>query len=139
MDREQPRSGIGSEEHLELPHSASTGSLCDQRLAPNIQIDGHPFRTDDVTMTALVSLATSTPTGAKVAGPDSLRHSHLPDDAAGIFAPGWDVARDWIKLPSGQIVWHLASYGLGSPFPEDAKLWRGVEHLLACRRSGRDS
>jgi hypothetical protein len=35
-----------------------------------------------------------------------------------VFAPGWDVSRD--RLSGGQP--HLASYGLGSPFPEDAKL-----------------
>jgi hypothetical protein len=96
-------------------------TLCDQRLAPNIQLDGHPFRTDDFTMTALVSLASSLPAGAKVPTADALRHSHLPDDAAGIFAPGWDVSRDWKKVGQ-RVVWHLAGYGLGSPFPEDAKL-----------------
>jgi hypothetical protein len=97
-------------------------TLCDQRLAPNIQLDGHPFRSNDFTMTALVSLASSLPSGAKVATPAALRHSHLPDDAAGVFAPGWDVSRDWTRLGDGTIVWHLAGYGLGSPFPEDAKL-----------------
>jgi hypothetical protein len=97
-------------------------SLCDQRLAPNIQLDGHLFQTDDFTMTALVSLATSAPTGARVPTAAAPRHSHLPDDAAGVFAPGWDVTRDWTRLEDGKIVWHLAAYGLGSPFPEDAKL-----------------
>jgi hypothetical protein len=46
------------------------------------------------------------------------RATSLPDDAAGVFAPGWDVSLD--KTSSGAN--HLAAYGLGSPFPEDAKL-----------------
>ena len=50
--------------------------------------------------------------------PDDPTHNSLPDDAAGVMAPGWDVARD--RLPDLQQ--HLATYGLGSPFPEDSKL-----------------
>jgi hypothetical protein len=42
----------------------------------------------------------------------------MPDDAAGVFAPGWDVSFD--RLADGTP--HLSAYGLGSPFPEDAKL-----------------
>jgi hypothetical protein len=99
-------------------------TLADQRLAPNIQLEDHPFAADDFTVTALVSLLGATPAGPPpVVSEDAMRHSHLPDDAAGVFAPGWDVTRDWIKTdPGGKIVWHLAGYGLGSPFPEDAKL-----------------
>lgn len=43
--------------------------------------------------------------------------SWLPDAAADVYAPGWDVSqhrRDGRNM--------MASYGLGSPFPEDAKL-----------------
>jgi hypothetical protein len=49
-----------------------------------------------------------------------MRFSSLPDDCAGVFAPGWDVAAD--RLPGRNGAVHLAAYGLGSPFPEDAKL-----------------
>ena len=45
------------------------------------------------------------------------RASNLPDDGAGVFAPGWDASRD----KKGNIL-HLATYALGSRFPEDAKL-----------------
>jgi hypothetical protein len=41
----------------------------------------------------------------------------LPDAAADVYAPGWDVSqhqRDGRNM--------MVSYGLGSPFPEDAKL-----------------
>jgi hypothetical protein len=43
--------------------------------------------------------------------------SWLPDAAADVYAPGWDVSqhqRDGRNM--------MSSYGLGSPFPEDAKL-----------------
>jgi hypothetical protein len=42
--------------------------------------------------------------------------SFLADGASGIFDPGWDVSL------SGSDADFLASYGLGSPFPEDVKL-----------------
>ena len=45
------------------------------------------------------------------------RHAHLPDAAASVFAPGWDTSLDETDQTK-----HLATYGLGSPFPEDAKL-----------------
>jgi hypothetical protein len=98
-------------------------TLADQRLAPNLQLKDHAFAPDDFTITALVSLMGAAPSGPPLVSDDAMRHSHLPDDAAGVFAPGWDVTRDWTdKHTGGKVVWHLAAYGLGSPFPEDAKL-----------------
>jgi hypothetical protein len=94
-------------------------TLSDQRLAANLQLPNSPFDKNDRTMTAIVSMfgeVSSKQTNVKPA--DALRHSHLPDDSAGFFAPGWDVSRD--TLVDGTS--HLAAYGLGSPFPEDAKL-----------------
>ncbi len=46
---------------------------------------------------------------------DSL--SYLPDGASSIYQPGWDISMD---VENG--VPFNAAYGLGSPFPEDAKL-----------------
>jgi len=43
--------------------------------------------------------------------------SWLPDSAADVYAPGWDVSQ---HLWQNQNM--MVSYGLGSPFPEDAKL-----------------
>ncbi|HLM57949.1 MAG TPA: hypothetical protein VK422_17725 [Pyrinomonadaceae bacterium] len=93
-------------------------TLSDQRLAPNLQLPGGPFRGGDTTATAIVSLFGEVSARQTLAKPtDTARHSHLPDDSAGFFAPGWDVSRDELNGD-----WHLSSYGLGSPFPEDAKL-----------------
>ncbi len=93
--------------------------LSEQRLAANVQLPGSPFDISDGTMTAVVPLLNSPPrASASASSSDVLRHSCLPDDAAGFFAPGWDTSWDVsaAKKP------HLAAYGLGSPFPEDAKL-----------------
>lgn len=94
-------------------------TLSDQRLAANLQIPDSPFDKNDKTMTAIVSMfgeVSDKQTNVKPA--DALRHSHLPDDSAGVFAPGWDVSRDTLSDGTS----HFAAYGLGSPFPEDAKL-----------------
>lgn len=97
----------------------SPTALSDQRLPANLQLPGSPFHPSDATVTALVSMAaTLSPRRANAAVFVDFRHCHLPDDSAGVFAPGWDVSAD--KTLAG--VGHLAAYGLGSPFPEDAKL-----------------
>ena len=95
-------------------------TLSDGRIAPNLQLRsrGADFRTEDDTVTAIVSLPTDA--GAvqlPLDGAATTRHAHLPDAAASVFAPGWDTGLD-----ETEDTLHLASYGLGSPFPEDAKL-----------------
>lgn len=95
--------------------------LSETRLPANLQLLGTPFKADDTTVTAMVGMGA--PTGMPAVWPvqpDARRSSMLPDDAAGVFAPGWDVAQD--KQPGAGGADHLAAYGLGSPFPEDAKL-----------------
>jgi len=95
--------------------------LSDERLPANLQLPPtSPFAHDDVTVTAIVSMY-GPPSAHRTDSREAQRwrHNHMPDDAAGVFAPGWDVARDWLPSTRTQ---HLANYGLGSPFPEDAKL-----------------
>jgi hypothetical protein len=93
--------------------------LSDERFAPNVTLTGSGFRADDDTVTAIVSLPLSPPVRpTRVEISRTERHSSLPDDAAGVFAPGWDISVDGgAGGPE-----HLAAYGLGSPFPEDSKL-----------------
>ena len=95
--------------------------LSDERLPANLQLPPRsPFAPNDITITAMVSMygpLSEHRTDSRTS--QRWRHNHLPDDAAGVFAPGWDVARDWLPHNHTQ---HLANYGLGSPFPEDAKL-----------------
>lgn len=107
-------------------------TLSDERIAPNLQLTGADFRPEDKTVTAIVSLPLEGPVQQMPLDiPETSRHSYLPDAAAGVFAPGWDVSLGRTRTPDRTE--HLAAYGLGSPFPEDAKLcaalstfWPGV-------------
>jgi hypothetical protein len=107
-------------------------TLADGRFAPNLQLVGATFRTEDKTVTAIISLPQAgvvQPT--RLDTPTTVRHAYLPDAAASVFEPGWDVSLSITKTAPQTP--HLAAYGLGSPFPEDAKLcaalstfWPGV-------------
>jgi hypothetical protein len=94
-------------------------TLSDNRVAPNLQLKGSNFRPEDKTVTAIVSLPLK---GAvrqmPLDGSPTVRHAYLPDAAAGVFAPGWDVGT--VVSDNGEE--HMAAFRLGSPFPEDAKL-----------------
>lgn len=57
-------------------------------------------------------------TTAELGAARSLSTSWLTDAASNIFAPGWDTSID--QDAAGREFY--AAYGLGSPFPEDAKL-----------------
>jgi hypothetical protein len=110
-------------------------TLSDERLPANLELNEpsnlkFPFSKNDDSVTAIVSLPIrdriQRPFESKT--PATMRHSYLPDAASGLYQPGWDVSRDTTRGVS-----HLASYGLGSPFPEDSKLcaalssyWPGV-------------
>ncbi len=97
--------------------------LSDDRHPANLQLPNTPFQPDDVTPTAVVSMFGDVSSDkSEPAVADPLRHSCLPDDGAGLFAPGWDVSM--ARTPSG--VPHFANHGLGSPFPEDAKLCAAI-------------
>ncbi|WP_075312672.1 hypothetical protein [Bacillus wiedmannii] len=111
-------------------------ALSDTRIAANLELktevlNGRDtikksiFDFQDDTMTAIVSLPYKIPPQDTKYGtvPETTRHSYLPDAAAGLFAPGWDVSFDRTRGGTGEApVEFLAAYGLGSPFPEDTKL-----------------
>ena len=95
--------------------------LSEVRRPANLQLPNSPFDPDESTMTAVLGMGTGAGKPSTAKQLDVLRASTLPDDGAGVFAPGWDAAVD-VKGPIKTGVMHLAAYGLGSPFPEDAKL-----------------
>lgn len=95
--------------------------LCDVRLPPNLQFPDHSFLKED-TITAVVNLPAETSQTITMKSMDPMRHSGLPDDAAGFFDPGWDVSMTTDQSGTN----HLANHGLGSPFPEDAKLCAAI-------------
>ncbi|WP_052261360.1 hypothetical protein [Ruegeria sp. ANG-S4] len=116
----------------DLPSSLGQGiwrvpplTLCDQRSAPNLDLRRHgaPFVPEDVTVSAIVGAAGSVGGSAMGSSAQVNRTSYLPDNAAGLYAPGWDTSIDFDMAES---VSFLAAHGLGSPFPEDAKLCAAI-------------
>lgn len=92
--------------------------LSEERLAANIKLRGARFDARDLTCTAIVAMRRpGTSRELRSDRVEDARHCWLPDGASGVFAPGWDTSFDRTRG-----VDHYASYGLGSPFPEDAKL-----------------
>jgi hypothetical protein len=87
---------------------------------PTLPLPSNPtsfaFNRLDKTYTAVVGGVASGPP-ASIAGHPNRLVSFLPDGASNVFAPGWDTSQSFDAL--GQF---LTSSGLGSPFPEDAKL-----------------
>jgi hypothetical protein len=105
--------------------------LSSQRYAANLQLHEAGFDAHDDTMTAIVGACGSGRGVQMELRPAvSARTSMLPDGAAGVFAPGWDVSYDRTSEASpddsaGSVdpgVTFLTNYGLGSPFPEDSML-----------------
>jgi hypothetical protein len=97
------------------------GSLSDVRLPANLQLPSHPFDPAEDTISAVVGMGRPGQPPPPARPADPVRASILADDGAGVFAPGWDVSVDVLGNAGGGTP-HLAAYGLGSPFPEDAKL-----------------
>jgi hypothetical protein len=96
--------------------------LSDERYRADVQLPESPFDDDDRTVTGIVTLLQAIDLNqSRPEVPPSRRHSYLPDSAAGAFAPGWDASVDNFNHDGGTER-HFAAYGLGSPFPEDAKL-----------------
>jgi hypothetical protein len=78
------------------------------------------FDHSEKTVTAIVGEVASGPL-VPVAGQSNRMVSYLPDAASGVFAPGWDTSRSRDALGA-----FLTTSGLGSPFPEDAKLCAAI-------------
>lgn len=103
--------------------------LSSQRFAANLELKAAGFDRRDDTMTAIVgSCGSGQGTQMKLTPVTNRRMSMLPDSAAGVFAPGWDVSFDrTAPNPAAggrdaEGITFLNNYGLGSPFPEDAML-----------------
>lgn len=70
----------------------------------------------NLTATAVVGFASAGASATQRPDPTGVP-SCLPDAASDVFAPGWDVSQYRINGRSNYV-----AFGLGSPFPEDAKL-----------------
>ena len=101
--------------------------LSAQRVAANLELAA-PFDPTDETMTAIIGgHGSGLGRQARLDRPSGARASMLPDGAAGVFAPGWDVSFD--RTPETTTddgvqpgITFLNNYGLGSPFAEDSML-----------------
>ena len=107
--------------------------LSDNRVPANLELnrfkkdESDIFRAEDNTITSIVSLPREQPIEQRTFVDHEVeRNSFLPDCASGYFAPGWDIGLDQSEVVRedgrSTSVDHLASYKLGSPFPEDSKL-----------------
>jgi hypothetical protein len=114
----------------EVPEAVRAGlwaipplALSHGRIAADITLP-IGFSINDTTVTAIVSQPTEADEPVQVAnGPMDAEFSGLPDTAAGMFDPGWDASQGiYFTDPEEPLQKFLQSYGLGSPFVEDAKL-----------------
>ncbi|HWH85933.1 MAG TPA: hypothetical protein VNV36_04070 [Pseudomonas sp.] len=109
-------------------------ALSNVRYCANLNLKDQLFCASDRGVTAIVALAESRQsTPLQMPLESGSRPSFLPDSAAGVFGPGWEVG--WVrqKTPDQQWINILAGYQMASPFPEDAKIcaalgsfWPGV-------------
>lgn len=105
------------------PSIARVRPLSKGRLPANVtlprpdDLTALAFDGKDKTVTAVVGGPASGPR-ISIVGHANRVVSFLPDGASDIFAPGWDTSRS----RSDTFGAYLTSSGLGSPFPEDAKL-----------------
>ncbi|MEM8780312.1 MAG: hypothetical protein AAGF26_15870 [Cyanobacteria bacterium P01_G01_bin.49] len=98
------------------PSPLSEGRFAGNPSLINPLTNDPAFDRADVTLTSIVGTTPQTLTPSRDVGVN-LSVSFLPDAAANVFAPGWDIS-----LGQDNDGLFYAAYGLGSPFPEDAKL-----------------
>lgn len=112
-------------DQIELAQDSSiedTQPLSGGRLPadPTLPLPSNPtvmaFRHRDKGTTAVVGASVVGPVLSVLGTPNEMT-SFLPDAASNVFAPGWDTSRSRDAVGT-----FLTSSGLGSPFPEDAKL-----------------
>ena len=98
--------------------------LSGSRLPANFTLDGADFDSTDTTISAIISMDRKPgrkPRPQGFAPTDTpRRETTLSYRATNLFAPGWDSAQDVNRdRQSKGGTFHLANYGLGSPYPED--------------------
>jgi hypothetical protein len=94
--------------------------LSSARLPANFTLSGGDFDSSDRTMAAIIGMDREPgPKGSWAVGAPH-RETTLSYKATNLFQPGWDSAQDFgSDKKSSNGIYHLANYGLGSPYPED--------------------
>ncbi len=101
----------------------SPSPLSDSRLPADITLTHAHFDSTDTTITAVIGLDRVSEACSHVGHTPVRRESTLSYRATNLFGPGWDTSEDFnrdVKSPNG--TFHLATYGLGSPYPEDTMI-----------------
>lgn len=102
---------------------ARPSPLSSARLPANLALEGAHFDSKDDTITAIVGLDRVPGPACHIVLRRPRRESTLSFRATNFFDPGWDSAQDFRRdanSPNG--TFHLANYGLGSPYLEDTML-----------------
>ena len=109
-------------------------ALSNVRYCANLDLQDQLFSPADRGVSAIVGLVDQLgPPQSTGAQTSPSRPTSLPDGAAGVFGPGWEVG--WVRQRTADDEWInvLAGYQMASPFPEDAKIcaalgsfWPGV-------------
>lgn len=115
------QSEVQSDPSINLTAPLSQGRLpANPSLPRPSDLSRFSFQHSDRTVTAIVG-APTVGTMMSSINPVNRMVSYLPDAASNVFAPGWDTSRSRDALGT-----FLTSSGLGSPFPEDAKLCAAI-------------
>lgn len=110
-------------------------ALSNVRNCANLGLKDQPFTSEDRGITAIVTLPHKSAPGPASGtwSPSPPRPSSLPDAAAGIFGPGWEVGQVRQQDMDGNWIHMLAGYQMASPFCEDKRIcaalgsfWPGV-------------
>jgi hypothetical protein len=112
--------GINSQFSQGSPEPLARGRTPSNPSLPRPGSSAAAFDRNDLTMSAVTGVIVSGPLTAQLQlappVPDA-SVSFLPDAASNVFQPGWDIS-----LGQDQRGTFHTAFGLGSPFPEDAKL-----------------
>jgi hypothetical protein len=110
-------------------------ALSNVRYCANLSLKDQPFSADDRGVTAIVALPreTGSTLSPSLQRPPVMRPSSLPDAAAGVFGPGWEVGKIRQQSEDGTWLDCLSGYQMASPFTEDVRIcaalgsyWPGV-------------
>jgi hypothetical protein len=86
----------------------------------NFTLAGAFFDSTDRTMTAIIGMDRKPGAKSKLIRAQPRRESTLSYRATNLFEPGWDSSEDFHRDNKAKHgTYHLANYGLGSPYPED--------------------
>jgi hypothetical protein len=107
-------------ENLWPARDVTPSPLSECRCPANFTLAGAHFDSRDNTITAIIGMERSLPPGTHISPIRVRRESTLSYRASNLFGPGWDSSVDFNRdtlSPNG--AFHLANYGLASPFLED--------------------